>query len=151
MSFTFTPHTILQLFFLLLDIFGGITAIVLFASKSPHIILVSFVIIFLCVLDAWALIADFPFISQIAFIETYIGRGILYIIIGCLFSSSHGVRLAAWIIFWIAGILSIVLNFLSFPKFTPLVSRRGGISRENYENPNESHPNEKVDAYAPLN
>ncbi len=157
MALKFTPHVILQFFLILLDIFGGICALVLFREKNAHSILVSFVIIFYCVLDCWTLIADFPFISLIAFVENYIGRGILYIIIGCLFSSSHGLRLACWIIFWLAGILNIILNFLHLPKFTPLASLRNGVSRENYDYQNNNQyanvaeSNEKADAYAPLN
>lgn len=156
MPLSFTPQVILQFFFILLDIFGGICAIVLFTERNAHSILVSCVIIFLCVIDTWVLIADFPFISLIAFIENYACRGIYYIIIGCLFSSHHGLRLASWIIFWIAGIINIILNFLPFSKFTPLISQRGGVSRDNYEYPNNDYANnaqsiEKADAYAPLN
>lgn len=153
----FTPNTILQFVFILLDTFGVIVSLILFGEKSAHAILNSFVIIFFCVIDAWVLLADFPFISQIVFIESYIGRGILYIIIGCIFSSHRGLRLASWIIFWIAGIFSIVIHFLNFPPFAPIFGQRGP-SRENYEYPNNGNnyqndnlTNDKGDAYHPLN
>lgn len=139
MPLTFTPATIFQIILILLDVYAAVVAFVLFFEKSAHSILVSFVIIGISVVDIWTMISTFPFISYIEFIRNYIGKGILYIIVGCLFSSTYGVRLASWIMFWFVGIICIIFNFTNLARLTPIVStgEPTPVADYNYEKPNE--------------
>ncbi|OHS96004.1 hypothetical protein TRFO_10172 [Tritrichomonas foetus] len=135
MPFALSAISIFHLCLILFDVYGVVVAIVLMFDKSAHSILVSFVIICICVLDAWSIIGKFPLLHFFPFIISYVGKGILFIVLGCLFSATWGIRLASWIIFWIIGGMLIIFEFLPIPKISPILQQENsGFQQAEYKN-----------------
>lgn len=136
-KYVFTPSLILQYISLLFIVYGIIVAVVVMFWWSVHQFMISLVTIFLLLLlgayDLW----NHNIFNYFNFLDNFLGRGILFIIVGCLFASNHGVLLASWIIMWIVGAANIIGYFVTDNNITNLISPEQGnqpvTNKDGYE------------------
>ena len=122
-KFKLTKVKIVQIFYILLDIYGACSALRLFYKSLFFSIFICIANAFFCLIDAWLLIDSAPFKIEVTFIENFNDRAIFYFFIGYLFKTEYVKYNIIWRIFWVVALISFFLNFTSIQYFTPLLNQ----------------------------
>lgn len=145
-----TKDALLQFFFIFFDIYGAYSAFSVGIIKNPFSLFVCLTNMALCLLDALLLLVEPPFKIEVSFIDNFIDRSALYIMVSLLFYTKYTIKNYIWRIFGIGAIVSFLLSFSSIENFVPLFSQCKVQLKENYDFLNR-YGKEQDEAYSPLN
>lgn len=116
--------TILQYLAIVAGVFGVIVAFVCIVKYfSVGGLIVNIFVIFFSVCIVLSELYIFDFFKYIAFIVTFWGKGILYLIMGFFLFGGEAIQIIAAIVFWVLFILYLVVGFLVKQYNPPLLQK----------------------------